>query len=338
MTGEPRLHFCTYFDHRYLPQGLALYHSLRRHCPAGQLWVLCLDQRCYDALTKLQLPSVKVISLEELESGDPALQRAKSNRSLVEYYFTCTPAWLLFILESSLAVPLVTYLDADLFFFADPAPIFDELQAASIGIVGHRFSRALHQLEEYGVYNVGWVSFRRDDHGFNCLRWWRERCLEWCYDRIENERFADQKYLDDWPTRFTSTVVLQHKGANLAPWNVSNYEILNSGGHIRVDGQPLIFFHFHGLKSIRGGWFDTNLRRYHVRLSASTKRSLYVPYVQALLDGRRECAPWLEKASPHSGLRFSLVSSPTNPVTGLPRKLLRPIWHFLTGQYIWVRI
>jgi hypothetical protein len=336
MVKEPPAYFCTYFDHRYLAQGLALYRSLRRYCPSFQLWVLCLDRLCYEALTQLRLPDVELISLDEFEGDDAALLRAKTNRSLVEYYFTCTPAFLLFILEHSLAISLLTYLDADLFFFADPAPVFDELRAASIGIIAHRFPRKLRHLEAHGLYNVGWVTFRRDDHGLDCLRWWRERCLEWCYDRVEGGRFADQKYLDDWPVRFSGTVVLQHKGANLAPWNVANYAIRNAGGRIWVDGQPLVFFHFHGLKPIRGGWFDTNLWKYRARLSASAKRCIYVPYIQALLEASQDCAPWLSKASPQGGLRVALFSSPTGQTVGLLKRLLRSIWHFLTGQYVWV--
>src|SRR5207237_1146927 len=79
-------------------------------------------------------------------------------------------------------------------------PLFEEMQAKSIAIIAHRFSDAFRKWEWNGIYNVGWVTFRRDDNALSCLRWWREQCIEWCYDRIEDNRFADQKYLDDWPT------------------------------------------------------------------------------------------------------------------------------------------
>jgi len=63
-------YFCTYFDLNYLPRGLALYRSLLRTCPRFRLWILCMDDGCYDTLTRLHLPHVEVISLEEFERGE----------------------------------------------------------------------------------------------------------------------------------------------------------------------------------------------------------------------------------------------------------------------------
>src|SRR5476651_1847093 len=91
--------YCTYFDHNYLSRGLALYHSLQRHAPGSRLWVLCLDQACYELLAKLALPNLVAVSLGAFEAADRGVAAARSNRSLIEYYFTCTPAWLLYVLE-----------------------------------------------------------------------------------------------------------------------------------------------------------------------------------------------------------------------------------------------
>src|SRR5437868_3188599 len=107
-------HFCTYFDHRYLPRGLALTESLRRHCPDFRLWVLCLSRECHDILTQLALPELRLIDLAEFARGDDALLQAKQNRSLIEYYFTCTPSLPLYVLNADPDVETVTYLDSDL--------------------------------------------------------------------------------------------------------------------------------------------------------------------------------------------------------------------------------
>src|SRR5438093_9398279 len=147
-------YFCTYFDHRYMSRGLALYRSLKRHCPSFRIWMLCMDPEAYRELAELSLAEVHPLTLDEFERGDEALLQAKQSRSLLEYYFTCTPSLPLFILNHYLEVDRITYLDADLFFYADPGAIFTEIGDRSIAIVGHRFSRRLQHLEALWIYKV----------------------------------------------------------------------------------------------------------------------------------------------------------------------------------------
>ena len=275
-------HFCTYFDHNYLLRGLALYWSLRRHCSPFRLWALCMDDISHEVLYGLNLPNMELIALKELEEDDTELQGAKGNRTTIEYYFTCTPSLPLFILNRVPQIDMITYLDADIFFFANPAPIYEEIADQSIAIIGHRWPPHSRAHERYGIYNVGWVSFRQDENAIECLNRWRDQCIEWCYDRVEDGRFADQKYLDEWPYRYKGVVVLKHQGANLAPWNLENYTIRVRGDDIWVDEQQLIFYHFQGFKRVYRWLYDLGLAEYGARLSPHVKRSLYRPYIRTL--------------------------------------------------------
>lgn len=275
-------YFCTYFDQNYLQRGLALYHSLQEHCPAFKLWVLCMDNTTFEILEKLHLPDLHPISLEEFERNDELLLSAKQNRSKIEYYFTCTPSLPLYILYNCNEVNLITYLDADLFFFSDPAPLFIEMNHKSICIINHRFPERLKHLESYGIYNVGWLSFRKDKTGMECLNWWRNLCLEWCYDRVEEDRFADQKYLDRFPERYGNNIILQHKGANVAPWNIENHILNKKGTTVYVGDHPLLFFHFQGFKQVISWVFDWGLGRYGVKMSETMMNYIYIPYIRVL--------------------------------------------------------
>lgn len=275
-------HFCTYFDQNYLARGLCLFRSLQRHARPFTLSVLCLDDTTYKILSTLGEPELVPISLQEFERGDEPLLHAKQNRSLVEYYFTLTPSLPLYLLNQIPDNEVITYLDADLWFFSNPEPIFRELGEESILIIGHRFPEPLRSREKTGVYNVGFLSFRNDHYGRACLEWWRERCLEWCYDREEAGRFADQKYLDDWTSRFEHVVVLEHKGANVAPWNVARYTLEEHDGTVWVDSGPLIFFHFHWLKMISPFLYDPHVRAYGGELNGALKDRIYAPYLREL--------------------------------------------------------
>ena len=276
------VYFSTYFDRHYLPRALALYHSLAKHCEFFHLFAFCLDQDAHEAFEKLHLPQTTAIALSQVEDANPELLRVKAVRSRTEYYYTCGPSFLLYLLNHRPDIDLITHLDADLFFFADPKPIFDELKGHSVGIIEHRFSAWQERLKKFGIFNVGWVSFRRDDNGLECLRWWRERCIEWCYDRVEGGRFADQKYLDKFPLQFKSVRVIQHSGANVAPWNVASYQIVERNGAVYVDSQPLIFFHFQGFRMIAPWLFDTNLGWYQTSPSSTVRRKIFGPYIHAL--------------------------------------------------------
>ena len=240
--------YCTYFDHNYLPRGLALYHSLQRHAPGARLWVLCLSEACHRALLALDLPNLLAVRMADFEAANADVAATRSSRSQIEYYFTCSPAWILFVLESNPDAEWATYLDSDLFFFASPDPIYEEMKDAAFGIIPHRFSRGLEGQRRFGLYNVGWVSVRRRDDGIAALRWWRERCIEWCYDRVEGDRFADQRYLDRLPEMFGGVHVISHLGANLAPWNFADYHLeWNDGrGRDRAAIQAAVLSFFRG--------------------------------------------------------------------------------------------
>lgn len=279
-------YFCTYFDIAYLPQGLALYTSLKKHCPDFRLCILCMDEDVHEMLSEMALPEIDLISLQEFEKDDDLLLGAKRNRSRIEYYFTCTPSLPLFVFRKYSDINLLTYLDADLFFYAHPKPVFQELSHHSIGIIPHRYAPRYCIMEPQGMYNVGWLSFRRDSNALSCLSWWREKCVEWCFKRSEDDRFADQKYLDEWPVLFAGVKEIQHKGANLACWNSENYSIKLQENEITVDEQELIFYHFHRLRRLTKRVYGAG---YHqTRVDRVIRDNVYKPYLEKLLNIKSE--------------------------------------------------
>lgn len=337
------LYFCTYFDSHYLTKGLALYRSLVRHARPFRLWVLCFDDSTYSILQRLAFPEVIPVSLTDFEKDDTELLKAKNNRSRIEYYFTCTPSLPLYIFNHYPEINLITYLDADTFFFLDPTVFYEELKDGSVLIIGHRFPPHLRHLEQYGIYNVSWLSFKRDERAFSCLSWWRKRCIEWCLACCEDNRFADQKYLDNWPSLFEGIVVLQHKGANLAPWNLDNYKIRIKKSGVFVDEQPLIFFHFHGLEQIKTWVYKPQMKRYKVSLSPAILKGIYTPYIHTLSDIIQEFPSLLPRVPQQSNIRDRLINFFIHEHTNLTpcvlkglRKLFRTSRNILNREYILV--
>jgi hypothetical protein len=280
----------------------------------------------------MQLPQVQLISLSDFEKNDAQLIQAKQNRSLIEYYFTCTPSLPLYVMDHDPEADVITYLDADLYFFSSLEPVYQELGTGSVLIIGHRFTPLLRDCEIFGIYNVGMLSFRRDNNGLACLHKWRDQCLEWCYDRVEKCRFADQKYLDDWPDKFAGVIVLQHKGAGLAPWNLANYVYSLKNKKLIIDGQPVIVYHFHGVKLINRWIYDTNIISYKTRLPMMVKQGLYIPYLKELnqvnyiLD-KYNCGNLRKKQSIRGAIETRI--SPKKKIYNMLQIGLLPLKYFL---------
>jgi hypothetical protein len=275
-------YFCSYFSQDYLVKGLALYHSLVLHCSPFQLWIVCLDDTTFQVLSQLQLPQVHVVPLTDLEKSDHDLLKAKENRSLVEYYYTLTPCVILHVLEHNPDADVVTCMDADLCFLSPIEPVYQELGNKSILIIPHRFSPALTDKVVFGMYNAGFLTVRRDVNGLACLAWWRKCCLAWCHDRVENGRYTNQKYLDDWPERFAGVVVSHHTGAGLAIWNIANYQYSVKNGTLFADGQPVIFYHFSRLIRVTRWVYDSGAIHHKTKLPVLVNQNIYVPYMHEL--------------------------------------------------------
>ena len=294
--------YCTYFDHNYLSRGVALHRSLQRQAPGSRLWVLCLSEVCYRALVALDLPNLVPQRLEDFEAADAEVAATRQHRSTIEYYFTCTPAWLLFVLEREADAEWVTYLDGDLFFYSSPGIVYDELENASVAIIPHRYTSRLQKLRKFGTYNVGWVGARNDADGIAVIKWWRARCIEWCHDHVDGNRFADQGYLDSFSAQSARVKIIENVGANLAPWNIGNYRTEFRDGKVLIDAiHPLIFFHFQGLR--RGlRWFVFNSHRvYRAPFSRDVRRHIYKPYIDELLAIEKTVDPILDvsEVNPH---------------------------------------
>ena len=301
------INFCTLFDSNYLTRGLALYKSLEKFSSGFNLYVVAFNEDCYQFLKKANLPNLIPISLKDFE--DERLLTVKQSRSVAEYCWTCTPSVISYCIKR-FGLSSCTYVDADVIFYADPQIILNEASNKSVIITEHRYTKEYDQSLTHGKYCVQFMYFKNDNNGLSVLNWWRERCIEWCFARLEDGKFGDQKYLDNWPERFTGIHVMKHEGGGIAPWNVQQYKCYKKEGVIylknKKTGQdsPLVFFHFHGLKFFLNDAVSYAGTMYE--LDNDVKELVFKPYVDTLkaikrkmyaydnslnVDGAREITP-----------------------------------------------
>jgi hypothetical protein len=300
---------------------MALYHSLLINASHFHLFIFTFDIQTYKALSKLNLAFVTLISLNEFETAD--LLKVKRSRTVAEYCWTCTPAVILHCLEKHNLFE-VCYLDADLFFWGDPAILLSEANESSILITEHRYTPDYDQSVASGKYCVQFMYFKNNLSGINALIWWRDACIQWCYNRVEDGKFGDQKYLDDWTTRFEGVKVLEHLGGGVAPWNVQQYSVDVSNEKIELKETstgkifPLIFYHFHALKFV-----DDQIDFGGYKLSQKVIQNIYHPYVKALLA---------QEKSLQTTMNLHGRSTSTKTILNTLRRL-KSKWQGIDNQY-----
>ena len=236
------MYFCTLFDSYYLLKGLALYKSLESVSDDFHLYVMAFDRECYDKLRSYDFQHMTVDLLDDFET--PELLAVKPTRTKAEYCWTCGPSVIWHFLKKY-ELSDITYLDSDLFFLNNPKVIFDEIKNSSVAITEQGLSEDRAKL--YGKYCVQYMFFRNDEEGCKTLSWWRDKCIEWCFQRFEGDKYGDQKYLDKFPELSPSLCVISNPSAGIAPWNMHKYTY-KDGCIVKDDKKyPFVFYHMHGI-------------------------------------------------------------------------------------------
>ncbi len=268
-------YYCTLFDSNYIVKGLTMYNSMVKAGEDFEFFIFAFDDLCFKILNALKLPKIHAISLQEFENK--RLLTIKKTRTRGEYCWTCSCFSILHVLNKY-NVPEVTYLDSDLYFFYKPQILLDEFHKSEkdVLVTRHRYTPEYDMSKTCGIYCVQFMTFKNNEKGLYVLNWWCDRCDEWCYNRCEDGKFGDQKYLDDWMTRFDCCYELENIGAGVAPWNVQQYTITQGP---KCNDFPVVFYHFHGLK-----WYSFHKYNPHgeYRLGENEEKYFYSYYVKAL--------------------------------------------------------
>lgn len=267
--------YVTLFDDNYLPQGIALHRSLMRYGGDFKLWIVCVNQSCYETLSLLNLPRIFLINLNDCETSE--LLTVKKKRTSAEYCWTLTPFSFDFVFSADPYIQRLTYVDADIWFRKSPTAIFNELDLSGkrVLITDHGYAPEFDVSSTSGQFCVQFLTFYREGPS-KILKEWQRQCLDWCCDRFEDGKFGDQKYLDEWPIKYSEFVhILEKEHLTLAPWNATRFPYGNS-----------IIWHFHRLKLRKID--HLNLMKVDLcdpyPLLEVVKKNIYLPYLKDLSE------------------------------------------------------
>ena len=277
---------CTLFNSNYIDKGLTMYESIERYTQDFKLYVLCMDDKCYDVLTDLALSRFIPIPLSDFET--PELLKVKSKRTMGEYCWTCSSSLVNYVMNTY-QPEYCAYIDSDLYFYSDPNCVIEEmkLRNASVMIVGHRFNKCDKKELEWrvGKYCVEFNTFKNDENDRFLLSIWRRQCLDYCKCDGDGVHWADQKYLDNWCLDYPFCVETDNLGAGIAPWNIAQYRLIKRDNYgpitLRCRNREVspLFYHFQGLTYIDEKTVKTNTFTSWC-VSKKLVYTIYIPYLK----------------------------------------------------------
>ena len=314
--------YCTLFDSFYLDKGLLMVRSLINCSEQAEVFVYAFDDFAYEVLERERIERVHVIDFETIITDE--IVELRRNRSRAEFCWSMTP----FIIEYSIhnwSLENCTYIDADLFFFKDPACLIDEMFSdnASVQVVEHRFKNNLKYrrvIKRCGRYCVEFNTFLSNEEGMRVLEDWKKKCFDCCTSDWNTGTFGDQKYLDDWEKNFGRINVLSNHGGGMAPWNIENYALINTidNQYIQVSEKKtkekyeLVFYHFHDLVFLNERTIDINLFTRSRTIDKFLVKRIYDEYCHQLYIIREylsKCYNWKQTFSKRSRLLWTKSDS-----------------------------
>ncbi len=282
-----RHNYCTVYSKEYVYMGLILYNSLLKYDQDFYLYIFFMDDEALEIMKSMNLERAVLISLKDVEAEDQELSYTKNSRTDKEYSWTIKGSAMLYLLKHMADLEHIVWLDGDLKFLSDPQPIFDEFEKCSILLTEEKYTGPYEYLSKiYGVYQLGFIGFKRDENAIECLKWYRERLLEWCYENPDEGKWSDQRYAVDWPVRYKNVGIVQNLGVNLTPFILYRFQqegkclVHRMEDGVYTDDTKIIFFHYYGFKYYDGNEFD--LCRHWAKFSDDTLSILYLDYIYSV--------------------------------------------------------
>lgn len=137
-----------------------------------------------------------------------------------------------------------------------------------------------------GTYNLGFCAIKNSDNTRNYLRWWQKKLRHDCVVDFERGVFVDQSWMDLVPGMFDRVAVLRHPGYNVAYWNLAQRSVVYEAetDDYRVDGHPLVFFHYSGLNYRKPQNVSKHQNRFNFSNLNQTIVGLFREYVARVRD------------------------------------------------------
>ena len=236
----------------YLAQARTLGDSLKTTNPEISFFIALVDKLEGVKFEEPFVPAYPMIEIDKIGILD--LEEIATRYDITELNTAVKPFCFTYFFEKYPEARNVIYFDPDIIVF-EP---LTELQATLIThqavltphinspIEDRLTPNELHHLNT-GIYNLGFVAFRRSIENTRFINWWQEKLRYECLIDLCNGLFVDQNWMNFLPIFVPDVFLERNPGYNAAYWNLHERDF-SKRNHINYVNQtnPLIFFHFSG--------------------------------------------------------------------------------------------
>lgn len=250
------IHVFTSAAVNYLPKVCLLVDSIKKFHPELKVHLALPDIK--PAWLHADLISVdSIITINDLDI--PGIKSSWIFKHTLIELSTAIKPFVVKKLFSNTGCKGVIYFDPDIVLFSRLDDLINFLDKFSILLTPHQtipednFEAILDNeicSLKYGVYNLGFIAIKNDTIGNRFVDWWSDRLYHFCKEGLNDGLWTDQKWINLVPAFFDGVKILRSSRFNVAAWNITTRKMegsIESG--IRINGEPLGFYHFSGWDS-----------------------------------------------------------------------------------------
>ena len=284
--NDHKVAVCTIASANYTAYAKTLADSVKKFEPGLSFFLLVVDRKTPEVEQAVHLTGLDVIYAENLGIVDFELLAMKFD--IVELNTALKPTMLKCVFDKGF--DKVVYLDPDIRLFSDLAPVLSALDDNKIVFTPHSQAPVMDGLRpsdidflRSGVFNLGFVGLSASDQTAAMLDWWEDRCLAYGFIDTALGIFVDQKWMNLVPCFYEGVHILKHLGCNVAYWNLHERQVSGGRNGYTVNGVPLCFFHFSGVKASEPGVLSRHQTRHQI-VSDTPLAELVADYCESLND------------------------------------------------------
>lgn len=236
----------------YLAQARTLGQSLSLTNPDIRFFIGLVDKLDgveLEAEYETEFPMIEIdkIGISDFKEMCDRYNITELNTAVKPFYFT-------YFFNQYPEAKNLTYFDPDIIIFQKLDELLSNLEKYPAVLTPHIGSpiddrltpNELHHLNT-GIYNLGFVAFRRKPETLEYIKWWEHKLRYECLIDLCDGLFVDQNWMNFLPVFVPDTYIENHPGYNMAYWNIHERTLESKNNKYLVNEKyPLIFFHYSG--------------------------------------------------------------------------------------------